>query len=65
MQDFSRQLRREQDDEYQASLEADRAAEAARQKAAAQQEAAERAAVAEEARLRCVAYTDGLGVRSG
>ncbi len=52
-QDYSRQLRREQDDEYQAALEADRAAEAARAKAAAQQEAAAQAAADEEARLRC------------
>ena len=52
-QDYSRQLRREQDDEYQAALEADRAAEAARAKAVAQQEAAAQAAADEEARLRC------------
>ena len=55
-QDYSRQLRREQDDEYQAALEADRAAEAARAKAAAQQEAAAQAAADEEARLRCGPY---------
>jgi len=52
-QDYSRQLRREQDDEYQAALEADRAAEAARATAAAQQEAAAQAAADDEARLRC------------
>ena len=58
-QDFNRRLREEQDEQYRAALEADRAAEAQREAAAAQQALAAREAAETEARLRCVLHNPG------